>query len=113
MRSRKVEELNADILEGHFSSALCHLPNISYRLGRQVSFAELDKEISDPDLVESLQRMKQHLKDNGVDLNKTTCRLGKKLDLDPSSETFTNDKEANQLLTRKPRKGFEVPEKVV
>ena len=30
------EELNADILEAHYSSALCHLGNISYRLGEQV-----------------------------------------------------------------------------
>ena len=28
----------ADILEGHYSSALCHLANISYRLGEQVPF---------------------------------------------------------------------------
>ena len=34
VRSRKHEDLNADILEGHLSSALCHLGNISYRLGQ-------------------------------------------------------------------------------
>ena len=34
VRSRKKEDLNADILEGHISSALCHLANISYRLGK-------------------------------------------------------------------------------
>jgi hypothetical protein len=28
-RSRRVEDLNADILEGHLSSALCHTGNIS------------------------------------------------------------------------------------
>ena len=35
VRSRRVEDLNADILEGHLSSALCHLGNISYRLGQK------------------------------------------------------------------------------
>src|SRR5579883_33814 len=35
VRSRKVEDLNADILEGHLSSALCHLANVSYRLDRK------------------------------------------------------------------------------
>lgn len=30
--------LNAPIIEGHLSSALCHLANISYRLGREVNF---------------------------------------------------------------------------
>ena len=33
VRSRRRDDLNADILEGHLSSALCHLGNISYRLG--------------------------------------------------------------------------------
>ena len=37
VRSRKHEDLNADILEGHLSSALCHLANISYRLGEQAA----------------------------------------------------------------------------
>ncbi|NUQ62588.1 MAG: hypothetical protein HUU20_08870 [Pirellulales bacterium] len=38
VRSRKREELNAEILEGHRSTLLAHLGNISYRLGEQVPF---------------------------------------------------------------------------
>src|SRR5437867_4454561 len=38
VRSRKVEDLNADVEHGHYSAALCHLANISYRLGEKVSF---------------------------------------------------------------------------
>src|SRR5262249_9188793 len=38
VRSRRHEELNADILEGHLSSALCHLGNVSYCLGEIVPF---------------------------------------------------------------------------
>ena len=38
VRSRKPEALNAEIEEGHLSSALCHLANISYRLGRTLAF---------------------------------------------------------------------------
>ena len=38
VRSRKVEDLNADIEEGHLSSVLVHLANISYRLGRTIHF---------------------------------------------------------------------------
>ena len=34
----KREDLKADVLEGHLSSALCHLGNISYRLGRPTPF---------------------------------------------------------------------------
>ena len=35
VRSRKREELNAEILEGHLSAALCHLGNISYRFAKE------------------------------------------------------------------------------
>jgi predicted dehydrogenase len=38
VRSRKREDLMAEVEEGHYSSALCHLANISYRLGRSVEF---------------------------------------------------------------------------
>src|SRR6185295_13596729 len=36
VRSRKQEDIVAPILDGHLSSALCHLGNISYRVGKQV-----------------------------------------------------------------------------
>ena len=38
MRSRKREQLTADILEGHLSTAMCHLCNIAYRTGRTLVF---------------------------------------------------------------------------
>jgi predicted dehydrogenase len=38
VQARKPELLNADILEGHRSSALCHLGNIAYRQGRSLNF---------------------------------------------------------------------------
>ena len=37
-RSRKREDLSAEILEGHRSSALCHLANIAYRVDHTVHF---------------------------------------------------------------------------
>ncbi|GIS58126.1 MAG: hypothetical protein CM1200mP2_03510 [Planctomycetaceae bacterium] len=39
VRSRKHTDLNADIENGHLSSALCHLGNVSYRLGQAISGA--------------------------------------------------------------------------
>ena len=36
--SRRKEDLNAEILEGHMSSSLCHLANIAYRVDRTVHF---------------------------------------------------------------------------
>jgi predicted dehydrogenase len=38
VRSRKAEDLNAPIEEGHISCALVHLANASYRLGRALCF---------------------------------------------------------------------------
>ncbi len=69
VRSRKREDLNCEVLEGHMSTALCHLANISLRTGRQLTF-------------------------------------------DPATETFPGDKEANELLTRKYREPYVLPEPV-
>jgi predicted dehydrogenase len=69
VKARDPGRLKAEILEGHLSSALCHLANISYRLGRAVN-------------------------------------------LDPQTETFGSDKEANALLTREYRSPFTMPQRV-
>jgi hypothetical protein len=113
VRSRKVADLNADILEGHLSSALCHLGNISYRLGEEQPFGQTPQAFAkDQNAEETFERMEQHLKDNKIDLSTVKCRIGRKLTLDPAKEVFLGDKDANALLTREYRKGFEVPAKV-
>ncbi len=38
MKSRKKEDLNAPIEEGHYSCTILHLGNWSYRLGRTLHF---------------------------------------------------------------------------
>ncbi len=112
VRSRKHTDLNADILEGHLSSALCHLGNISYRLGQPQPTGSGSAFNDNPDAAEALTRMEKHLKDNKVDLDKTQVRVGRKLRIDAATESFINDKEADALLTREYRKGFEVPSKI-
>jgi len=69
VRARDHALLNADIEEGHLSSAFCHLGNISYRLSR-------------------------------------------KLHINPSTESFVSDPEADAMLTREYRAPFIVPAKV-
>ncbi len=114
VRSRKVEDLNADILEGHFSAALCHLANISYRLGHDVPFNKPAKAIGDDkQAYETLARMEEHLKDNGIALDGLNYRLGRKLAFDAATESFVGDSEANQLLTRAYRAPYVVPERIV
>jgi len=113
VRSRKREELHADILEGHLSSALCHTGNISYRLGQHSSPGELQEALKqDPAAQETLARMEEHLAANGVDIGKTQLTLGPVLRMDPKTEQFLDNPKANALLTRKYRAPFVVPEKV-
>lgn len=113
VRSRKSDDLNADILEGHLSSALCHVGNISYRLGTPVPAADLTAKFtakSDADGNETLDRFLQHLKDNQVDPETTKITLGPELRL-TSAETFTGERsaEANRMLTREYRPPYVVP----
>src|SRR6185369_12581742 len=87
VRSRKYSDLNADILEGHLSSALCHTANISYRLGSQKSPDEIREKIKgDKDAQESFDRFSTHLEANGVDLNATKATFGMSLKMDPKTE---------------------------
>ncbi|MFO0953834.1 MAG: Gfo/Idh/MocA family oxidoreductase [Isosphaeraceae bacterium] len=113
VRSRKTSDLNADVLEGHYSAALCHLANISYRLGEQVPFNTKTKAFGDDkDAYETLARMEEHLSSNGVKLDGLSYRLGRKLTVDAKNEAFVNDADANKLLTREYRKPFVVPDKI-
>jgi len=49
VRSRKLQDLNADILEGHMSTALIHLGNISYRTERKLIFNPYSERFIDDD----------------------------------------------------------------
>ena len=114
VRSRKQEDLNAEILEGHLSSALCHLGNISYRLGQPAPFtAKLDDFPAIEEVQESLQAIQDNLKDAlNMDLSKYTWQVGPKLAFDAQAEKFVNNAAADALLTREPRPPYVVPEKV-
>jgi predicted dehydrogenase len=113
VRSRQVNSLKADILEGHLSSALCHTGNISYRLGQQATPEEILERIkSDRDAAATFERMVEHLAANDVDLRKTKATLGPVLKMDPKTERFIGSSAANDLITRQYRPPFVVPEKV-
>ena len=112
VRSRKREQLAAEILEGHLSSALCHLGNISYRLAKEAPF-EKPNDLSNNSVVgDSVMTLLENTKAIGVDPEKATLRVGPKLAFDPERERFVNNPAANRLLTREYRAPFVVPEKV-
>lgn len=113
VRSRKHTDLNADIEEGHLSSALCHLGNISYRLGKLASAGEAVETLSalntTDNAKETFDRTLGHLSDNSLKTDSLKIGLGVHLQLDPKTETFIGNDKANQMLSREYRKPFEVP----
>ncbi len=113
VRSRRVEDLNADILQGHYSAALIHMANASYRLGEEVPFNPQTKAFGDnKDAYEALARMEEHLKESSIKLEDSKYIVGRKLTVEPKEERIAGDEAANRLLTREYRKPFAVPEKV-
>ena len=111
VRSRRWQDLNADILDGHLSSALCHLGNISYRLGAPSTVKEMvGKFAGDTEALETLDRFQQHLRDNQVDPDTTKVTVGPKLTLTKNEEfTGSRSAEANKMLTREYRAPYVVP----
>ena len=113
VRSRKRDRLNAEILGGHLAAGLCHLGNISYRLGRQAAPKEVLDELAShklfDDASDTFERTKKHLADNGVDIEKTRLTVGPWLRFDPHKEQFVGNAAADAMLTREYRKPFVVP----
>lgn len=110
VKSRKHTDLNADILEGHLSSALCHLGNISHRLGKPEYVSGKSSDLSKSRGMEDcLARLESHLSDNKIDLTKNPLTVGRRLSMNPATERFVGDSQANAMLSREYRKGFEIP----
>ena len=115
VRSRRVDDLNADIEQGHLSSALCHLGNISYRLGEKMPVDEVQKRLegarTKDECLATFGRVKEHLTANNVDLGTARIQFGALLGVDGKGETFTGEwrDQATPYLSREYRMGFEVP----
>jgi predicted dehydrogenase len=111
VKSRKTEDQYGPVAEGHTSSALCHLGNISHRLGQHASSKDIRETInSNPSLTEAFGRMAQHLKLNEVHLKETPLSLGIPLAIDNAKEAFIDNPDADAMLKRAYRGAYVVPQ---
>jgi hypothetical protein len=116
VRSRKVEDLNADIAEGELSCNLIHYANTSYRCGTQVPFGSGATKAAingNTNAADSLSRLEEYLgKEHKIDLNEWALTLGRKLTINPSDGTVGGDDEANKFLAGTSRAPFTVPQEL-
>lgn len=119
VRSRKQSDVKASIEDGHISSALCHLANISYRLGAEQPNDAIQQAVQAHEVThEAFGRMLTHLQANEVDTARTPTVLGPTLALAAGLERFASNEKfdlgywANTLLTTTYRPPFVVPGKV-
>ena len=97
-----------------YSARLCHLANLSFRLGSEVPFRQRPEAFKDEKAAdEAFEGIKEHLSQSArLRLESATYRLGRKLKFDAAADRFVGDEEANGLLTRSYRAPFVVPEQV-
>jgi predicted dehydrogenase len=94
VRAGRREDLNAEVLEGHVSTAVCHAGNISYRLGKKASGRELRAAVQDvPFFADCFGRLVEHLTAHGIDPEAGTVTLGPWLQIDRRNERFRDDEQ--------------------
>jgi len=103
--------LNADILEGHLSSSLCHTGGVSHLTGEKRTLDEIRVAANTNKwFAESFERLVEHLVANEVELSGESLTLGGKISFDVKKETVTNNEEANKMMARDYRDNFVVEE---
>ncbi len=114
VRSRSASALHADIEQGHVSSALCHLGNLSHLLGETRELAAVRQACGrDADFDEACGRMVAHLQANAVDLDAAPLRLGAWIERDDAGEFCGPVAAAARNLAKGAyRAGFAVPDEV-
>jgi hypothetical protein len=109
VRSRDHRTLHLDIEDGHLSSAIAHLGNVSLALGETVPAGTRPKlAAGERHVEETLAGFASHLGENAVDFAATALRLGREIEIDPRTERST-DEAANRLFTKEYRRGYELP----
>jgi hypothetical protein len=115
MRSRRSGDLACEAEEGHYSAAAAHMANLSHRLGKQAMPAAIQERIQPQrELTDAFDRCREHLRENGVNLDATPAVLGPWVTFDKKQERFVGDfaDAANALSRRDYRPPFVIPERV-
>jgi predicted dehydrogenase len=113
VRSRRQEDLDADIFEGHRSTTVTHLGNISYRLGKPASQGEIREQIAGVPLLEEMfARLVAHLKAHEIDVDAQSITLGPWLYVAVDHECFQNHEAANALVAGTYRAPYVLPDEV-
>lgn len=90
VRSRRGGELNAPLAEGHASSAVCHLGNLSWRLGREDALAACREAVRPhAGAAELVDQLAGHLRANQLDLGQARFRIGPWLEVAPETGALT------------------------
>ncbi len=113
VRSRRAADLHASPLEGHLSSALCHMGNISHRIGSAISREQLEDQCNAEGLrSEVFGRLLAHALVHERDFTARKMILGPRLELDPQTERFHGPlgDRANELLKDDYRAPFTIPD---
>jgi hypothetical protein len=103
VRNRRTSDLYGPVDEGHVSSALCHLGNMSHRLGAATPEGEIREQVKgNAALAEAHGRMIEHLRANNVDLGQTPLTLGAPIAFDPMTEQLTDPNMRIRLAAMEP-----------
>ena len=113
VHSRRESDLACSLETGFRSSTLAHWGNISLKTGTPSPVSDVAATMGrDEHLQETYERFAGHLDAWEIDRNKERWTLGQNLHIDARSERFTGAgaDQANALLHRKDRKGYEIPQ---
>ncbi|MDA3927143.1 MAG: Gfo/Idh/MocA family oxidoreductase [Kiritimatiellae bacterium] len=115
VRSGDNSTLAAEIEVGHQSTAMCHLANIAWRLGKEMPVDQIRSLVNGhKDALNTIDSMQAQLEFNKIDLEKMPMLAGPRLTYDNVAERFTGEHadKANHYLRSAGRNEFVVPEKV-
>ena len=115
LRTGKMDDLKTDIEQGHLSTSLCHMGNISYQVGELHPVEKLIAKIKDNKYLSQVyQDMVEHLQKHGVNLAKEQVIIGKQLTMDSKTERFTGQHSliANLFIKDTYREPFIIPDQI-